>query len=178
MSVLVGRLLLATALLGTVGSTLWNYPHQLAYFNELAGGPYNGWRHLLGSSLDWGQDVVGLGELARLDNLTTGDRQIAAAVATSYGIDYLGLSQFTTCTAAAVEAASAIPRQIDRRVAVGFELIVSINCLFGEGCRLPGDRIGRALHSKQRSPPPEFVNGVAVPVTPTLYRFSTASARE
>jgi hypothetical protein len=54
---LIGRLLIATALLGTVGSTLRCYPHQLAYFNELAGGPDNGWRHLLGSSLDWGQDL-------------------------------------------------------------------------------------------------------------------------
>ncbi|MFO1040840.1 MAG: hypothetical protein U0941_03590 [Planctomycetaceae bacterium] len=37
-------------------SVLWHYPHQLAYFNEIAGGPLNGWRHLLGSNLDWGQD--------------------------------------------------------------------------------------------------------------------------
>ena len=51
------RLLLAAALLWTAGSTLAAYPHQLAYFNELAGGPENGHRHLLGSSFDWGQDV-------------------------------------------------------------------------------------------------------------------------
>ncbi|MFV0446013.1 MAG: hypothetical protein ACK5Q5_20750 [Planctomycetaceae bacterium] len=55
---LIGRLLLAAALLGTVGSSLRAYPHQLAYFNESAGGPHNGWRHLLGSSLDWGQDIT------------------------------------------------------------------------------------------------------------------------
>jgi hypothetical protein len=58
MSVLAGRLLLAAALLGTVGSTLRHYPHQLAYFNELAGGSYNGWRHLLGSAFNWGQDLL------------------------------------------------------------------------------------------------------------------------
>jgi hypothetical protein len=34
------------------------YPHHLAYFNELAGGPANGHKHLLGSSLDWGQDLL------------------------------------------------------------------------------------------------------------------------
>ncbi|MFV0445722.1 MAG: hypothetical protein ACK5Q5_19235 [Planctomycetaceae bacterium] len=53
---LIGRLLLGIALLGTVGSTLRAYPHQLAYFNEASGGPYDGWRHLLGSNFNWGQD--------------------------------------------------------------------------------------------------------------------------
>jgi len=37
------------------------HPHYLAYFNELAGGPANGWRWLIDSNLDWGQD----GELVR-----------------------------------------------------------------------------------------------------------------
>ncbi|MFV0444566.1 MAG: hypothetical protein ACK5Q5_13435 [Planctomycetaceae bacterium] len=55
---LIGRLLLAAALLGTVGSTLRAYPHQLAYFNESAGGPHEGWRHFVGSSFDWGQDAL------------------------------------------------------------------------------------------------------------------------
>jgi len=36
------------------------YPHYLAYFNQLAGGPRNGYRHLVDSSLDWGQDLPGL----------------------------------------------------------------------------------------------------------------------
>ena len=35
-------------------------PHYLAYFNRLGGGPENGWRHLVDSSLDWGQDLPGL----------------------------------------------------------------------------------------------------------------------
>lgn len=32
-------------------------PYHLAYFNPIAGGPANGWRHLVDSSLDWGQDL-------------------------------------------------------------------------------------------------------------------------
>ena len=36
------------------------YPHYLAYFNELAGGPPNGYRSLVDSNLDWGQDLKGL----------------------------------------------------------------------------------------------------------------------
>ena len=35
-------------------------PHYLAYFNALAGGPENGHRHLVDSSLDWGQDLPDL----------------------------------------------------------------------------------------------------------------------
>ena len=35
-------------------------PHYLAYFNEIVGGPKNGWQHLVDSSLDWGQDLPGL----------------------------------------------------------------------------------------------------------------------
>ncbi len=35
-------------------------PHHLAYFNPIGGGPANGWRHLVDSSLDWGQDLPAL----------------------------------------------------------------------------------------------------------------------
>ncbi len=37
-------------------SSLTVYPHYLAYFNEPSGGPLNGWRYLIDSNLDWGQD--------------------------------------------------------------------------------------------------------------------------
>jgi len=36
------------------------HPHYLAYFNQLAGGPKHAYRHLVDSSLDWGQDLPGL----------------------------------------------------------------------------------------------------------------------
>ena len=48
--------IVAFALVWTVGSSLWVYPHSLSYFNELAGGPRNGHEHLLDSNIDWGQD--------------------------------------------------------------------------------------------------------------------------
>lgn len=41
-------------------NTLLIYPRDLTFFNELAGGPENGWRITVDSNLDWGQD---LGEL-------------------------------------------------------------------------------------------------------------------
>ncbi len=40
------------------GSSLAVHPHHLSYFNELAGGPDNGHKHLLNSNIDWGQDLL------------------------------------------------------------------------------------------------------------------------
>ncbi|MEO6875780.1 MAG: glycosyltransferase family 39 protein [Opitutaceae bacterium] len=54
-------LTLVVALLGwQVTTAVRIAPHFLAYFNELAGGPANGYHHLVDSSLDWGQDLPGL----------------------------------------------------------------------------------------------------------------------
>ncbi len=39
---------------------LWRFPDYLAYFNVIAGGPAQGYRHLVDSSLDWGQDLPGV----------------------------------------------------------------------------------------------------------------------
>jgi len=41
-----------------ISSSLSVYPHSLSYFNELAGGPINGWKHLDYSNIDWGQDMI------------------------------------------------------------------------------------------------------------------------
>jgi hypothetical protein len=54
------RWLLGALLAWYAAGTLLVHPHHLAYFNELAGGPRNGYRRLVDSSLDWGQDLPGL----------------------------------------------------------------------------------------------------------------------
>ena len=41
-------------------SVLSVHPSQLAYFNELVGGPKYGYKYLVDSNLDWGQDLPGL----------------------------------------------------------------------------------------------------------------------
>ena len=52
---------LSVALIGWyVGASCYIHPHYLAYFNELAGGPDNGYKYLVDSNLDWGQDLKGL----------------------------------------------------------------------------------------------------------------------
>lgn len=65
-----------------VAASLWAWPHYLAYFNQLAGGPRHGYRHLVDSSLDWGQD------LARL--ATWLDRREDTATAKNTYISYCG----------------------------------------------------------------------------------------
>lgn len=52
MAVVVGG-----ALLWSVVSSLWYFPHSLSYFNESVGGPMNGHYHLLDSNIAWGQDL-------------------------------------------------------------------------------------------------------------------------
>ena len=56
----LGLLLLGVPLVMTALSSLKVAPHQLAYFNELVGGPEEGYRYLSDSNLDWGQDLKGL----------------------------------------------------------------------------------------------------------------------
>lgn len=39
------------------GSSLMTYPYYLSYFNELAGGTQNGYKYVVDSNYDWGQDL-------------------------------------------------------------------------------------------------------------------------
>lgn len=41
----------------SIASGISSFPHSMAYFNEIAGGPSRGHRHFCGSSLNWGQDL-------------------------------------------------------------------------------------------------------------------------
>jgi 4-amino-4-deoxy-L-arabinose transferase-like glycosyltransferase len=50
-------------------SSLSLHPHYLAYFNEIAGGPDNGYRYLVDSNLDWGQDMEGLKKYMDRNNI-------------------------------------------------------------------------------------------------------------
>ena len=54
------QLLIGIALIFTIVSSLRVAPHRLAYFNEIIGGPNQGYRYLADSNLDWGQDLNGV----------------------------------------------------------------------------------------------------------------------
>jgi hypothetical protein len=73
-------------------STLRVAPHFTAYFNELCGGPGNGYRYLIDSNLDWGQDLVGLKrfmEKNRIDSIQLA--YFGHALPEHYGIKYVPL---------------------------------------------------------------------------------------
>jgi 4-amino-4-deoxy-L-arabinose transferase-like glycosyltransferase len=72
-----GKILLGVFVLWSAVAAGRIYPHHLAYFNELAGGSVNGYKHLVDSNLDWGQDLVGLKSFVK-----------------KYGIDRIRLSYY------------------------------------------------------------------------------------
>ncbi len=57
--------LVAWYVLGTWGV----YPYTLAYFNELAGGPANGYHHVVDSNLDWGHSFKALAQYMRQEEI-------------------------------------------------------------------------------------------------------------
>lgn len=95
-SFLIHRLLFTILpILWLIGIALWIHPHFLAYFNPLAGGPDGGWRYLVDSNLDWGQDLGGLKDW--MDE--NGVDQVwlsyfGEARPDYYGINYIGLDSW------------------------------------------------------------------------------------
>ena len=65
-------------LLWMVLSIAITYPHYLSYYNELAGGATNGYRYIVDSNYDWGQDLKRLRDFA-------GENQIE-----KIAVDYFG----------------------------------------------------------------------------------------
>ena len=61
----ITAILYAALIAWYIGASVYIHPHYLAYFNELAGGPDNGYRSLVDSNIDWGQDLKGLGRYMR-----------------------------------------------------------------------------------------------------------------
>jgi len=56
----IARMAIGVAVAWTAIAAWSTHPHYLTYFNELIGGPKNGYRYLAGSNVDWGQDLKGL----------------------------------------------------------------------------------------------------------------------
>lgn len=48
---------------------LRTYPDYLAYFNEVVGGPRNGWKYLSDSNLDWGEELPRLASYVRRNQI-------------------------------------------------------------------------------------------------------------
>lgn len=62
-----------TVLVALVGwyivSVIMQYPHFITYFNELAGGPQNGYKYVADSNVDWGQDMKRLAQFVDDNNI-------------------------------------------------------------------------------------------------------------
>lgn len=78
------------------GWGLWRtHPHYLAYFNEFAGGPANGYKLFVDSNLDWGQDLPSLaGHLEKEGNPPVILSYFGVGRPESYGISYTPLGVY------------------------------------------------------------------------------------
>lgn len=118
----MARVLVAALAGACAASALRVHPHYLAYFSELAGGPANGYRYLVDSNLDWGQDLKGLASWLRRNQV--GRIKLAyfgSADPGYYGIDCDLLPGYTAPP----------PMQVTRRVRPGDVVAVSATILQG-----------------------------------------------
>jgi hypothetical protein len=97
---LVSSLLVILLLAWTAFATLRLWPHQEAYFNEIAGGPENGSELLVDANIDWGQDLLFLRELMAergIDEVYLS--YFGTALPEAYGVNYKPLPGFMRFTA-------------------------------------------------------------------------------
>ncbi len=72
-----------------VAASCYIHPHYLAYFNELVGGPDNGYKYLVDSNLDWGQDLKGLKSYMQKNGISRINLSyFGSDSAAQYGISY------------------------------------------------------------------------------------------
>ncbi len=151
------------ALLGGwyAGGTLLTHPHHLAYFNELAGGPANGWRLLVDSNLDWGQDLKRLASWARAHRVSRMKLSyFGSADPAYYGIDAEMLPGYTSPHAP----------HVTREVAPGDVVAVSVTNL--QGVYL--DPADRPLMQKLRSLEPIGRAGWSIRIYRADFRWPEA----
>jgi len=86
------RVLPVLLVVAMAAESLMVRPDYLAYFNQLAGGPSQGYKHLVDSSLDWGQDLPALKQ--HLDHLAAASGPETPVYLSYFGSaspDYYGL---------------------------------------------------------------------------------------
>ncbi len=92
----LGRVALIGLLCWQAADVLAVEPYQLAYFSEFAGGPARGYRWLVDSNLDWGQDLPTLAEeLRRSGNPAIYFSYFGVGDPSYYGIRYLPIAWYT-----------------------------------------------------------------------------------
>jgi len=87
------KVMFATLCIWYCYSSVSIYPHYLSYFNELVGGPNNGYKYLVDANIDWGQDLKGLKHYIVKHNIHNIKLDYYGPVSPRYyGIHYKGLS--------------------------------------------------------------------------------------
>jgi hypothetical protein len=114
------RIVMSALLAWVVFSSLAVYPHSLSYFNELVGGPLNGPHYLLGSNVDWGQDLLFLKKWLK-ENPT----------ARPFGLAYYGYVDPSDLGVGYSSPPAGGDHQALEDVPSGW-YAVSVNCLFGD----------------------------------------------
>ncbi len=136
-----------------VAGSLWIYPHSLSYFNELVGGPTRGPRHLLGSNVDWGQDLRYLGWF--LDELQARGEQRRLLLA------YSGMYDPADADCRFPKASSV--ESLENADLRGAMLAISVNTLFGgSGPTRGGMLVGERLLERLRARPPRAMAGYSI----------------
>ncbi len=135
---------------GQAASHLPIGPYDLAYFNRLAGGPEHGWRLLVDSNIDWGQDLPALRqELERLQPARPVLQYFGKAIPAAYGVQ--------------AEPLTDLQQQLD-----DYDLLaVSVSCL--QGLYIPGDDPLREF----RELPPDGRAGYSI----RLYRLDSPARK-
>jgi energy-coupling factor transporter transmembrane protein EcfT len=83
------RLIIISLLVFQLYSVIKIFPNYIAYFNEFAGGPVNGYKILVDSNLDWGQDAKKLKKYMVENNIDhVCISYFGQASLEFYGIDY------------------------------------------------------------------------------------------
>uniref|UniRef100_A0A7C2K0P0 Phospholipid carrier-dependent glycosyltransferase n=1 Tax=Schlesneria paludicola TaxID=360056 RepID=A0A7C2K0P0_9PLAN len=106
-------------LVGQAASSALIQPHDLAYFNGLVGGPQQGRRLLVDSSLDWGQDLPALRDVQRAHPGRLAFKYFGTALPEAYGVRALNLDE--------------LPAGIDRAE------YLAVSATFLQGAYIDGD---------------------------------------
>jgi hypothetical protein len=108
----LGPVALGVPVLLTAASSLAQAPHQLAYFNELIGGPDKGDEYLADTNIDWGQDLKGLKEyMDRQELPMVYLAYFGTAPPEEYGIRYQEAPTFAAVTWPARSSERLSPRE-------------------------------------------------------------------
>lgn len=103
------RLAMLGLLVGLLLSTVAAFPRYLGFFNRLVGGPSEGWRHLVDSSLDWGQDLPALSQALAAETGPVALSYFGSADPRAFGIDAEPLPSYFPLAGSDVEPTPLTP---------------------------------------------------------------------